>query len=299
MSVERSEALVRELPTPWRKAAEEAPAVTVTFAAPTDVVVDDWTLTCSRNGAVLFSTSLRPPLTIGQLVADLPMHAGVSNAVAVEPTVVLAACLVDQQASGTTVSLLRYTNPTWRLLDTLAGALVSAVQRADIGLAQANLLHAGGDFADWWARWTGAARHVAEGDGAFTGRQLHELIRHRDNNLALATLIQDDFGVPVVEVRNLLPLAFQCSDQPMRGRPLRGWRYNATCAEVVLGGFPSLDLIAATRANAAAGVTVFVRGTLSLAGADATKLGGPDILVGSPPAMQIGVRAIGVGKVGP
>lgn len=141
----------------------------------------------------------------------------------------------------------------------------------------------------------------AETDEAYTARQLYELVRPRENNLALAELIRTDTGVIVEDVRDLQRDLFIPSETPVRGRFLPGKKYTAMAAEVMLRDFPTLAAIEAARANVAAGVAVFVLGTFRMAALSPSSLTFRTrrLIIGPVPAMEIGVGAIGAAKIGP
>lgn len=198
--------------------------------------------------------------------------------------------------------LKRWTQEIWRLFDPAAVALVAAGQRISIGLAQLNLLTAAADFADFWGTVTSTPRRLGESDEDYTARQLHELLRPRSNNEALARLLEEDLGVPVIEVRDLEPDVFRCSRTPLRGFPLAGKRYNAATAEVIFGGVSPIEAYAVARANVAAGVRVVLHDTFDLTVGESPYYFGPSpYTIGSPPAMKINHPdgTIGVGKIGP
>lgn len=201
-----------------------------------------------------------------------------------------------------THEMLRWSEPVWRLFDPAAGALVAAGRRIGIGLAQLNLLTAAADFADFWGTLTATVRRPSETDEAFTARQLHELLRPRENNEALAALLEEEHGVPVREVRDLWRDVFRCSMTPLAGYPLAGRRFNASTAEVVFAGMPPVGALETAEANVAAGITVLLRGELSLGDRETPYyLASSPYLIGAPPAMKIGHPdgTIGIGKIGP
>lgn len=307
MSIER-DALLSYLPTPWRKDALPVPVFQVLLAQAGTVRVADGRLdVVDGSGVSLLSVDLDDRhLTMAQLF-DTIVATPLLGAVALADDITadqLAGSLLDTEDvvadGGGAVQLFRWSSPTWRLLDPARRQLVEKVAKIDIGLAQGNLLTSAGDFADWWARWLGAMRREGEGDATFTARQLRELIRPRENNLALATLLEAEFGVTVVEVIDLRPLVFVASRTPLRGHPLRGWRYNSASIEVRLIGFPSAALIALARQQLAAGITAFFLGVYDLEAVPAAyDFAETPIVIGTPPAMQIGPGRIGVGKIGP
>lgn len=233
-------------------------------------------------------------------------------------TVGLTGTLVDSTADAVNASALledgpitlaplethpfvRWTEALWRLFDPAAVALVAAAERIAIGLAQMNLLTAAADFADFWGLLTGTVRRPVEADEAYTARQLHEILRPRENNESLAALLEEEHGVPVREVRDLERDIFLCSVTPLTGFPLMGKKYNAASAEAVFGGMPPPGAFETARGNVAAGITIFLRGELTLGDQETPYyLGGSSYLIGAPPAMQIGgPHPIGIGKIGP
>jgi hypothetical protein len=197
-------------------------------------------------------------------------------------------------------SFARWTNPVWQFGAAFGEALAAAAARLDAALAQLNLLTSAGFFANLWGRLTGTVRRTGEADDTYTIRQLHELLRPRENNEALAALIEEDAGVAVTEVRDLRRDVLELSGGPLRQGMLPGRDYNACVAEVRLEqDFPSVAVLAATRGNVAAGIACRVRGTLPIVAESTLAVYLRDLQVGEPPAMTIGTTAIGVGKVGP
>lgn len=155
--------------------------------------------------------------------------------------------------------------------------------------------------------WPGATQFTAdytivwdaEPDDAYTQRQLRELLRPRENNIALAVAITEDTGVPVREVRDLRRQVFTLNG-PLRGRPLPGTRCNTATAEVVLEGEPTVAVIASAQAHAAAGVHVLVLGAMTPPmGASTLDVVVRAIVIGDVPPMQIGVTPIGGGRIAP
>lgn len=199
-----------------------------------------------------------------------------------------------------------HTNPVHTLLKPVAIELAAAAARGDLAEAQLNLLRAAGWFPDYWGTHLGARRHAGESDETYTARQLDELLRQRENNEALGELLEHDVPTlrPGTEVHDQRPDVLVVSDSPLRGRPLAGWRYNALTVLVRVLGFPSQSVLALARAHVAAGVTVLVQGEEALGEAGAPVSTGFTLSwaarqVGPVPAMQIGVGAIGRGKIGP
>ena len=145
----------------------------------------------------------------------------------------------------------------------------------------------------------------SEADDLYVARQLDELLRPRENNLALADLIETDFpGTIVEEVRNLLSDVFLFSNTPMRNHRLLGDRYNTATAEVRLGTFPEKAIIDAAEDNAAAGIKVFVLGRAALAVPESNLvLQSTTLQIGEAPPLRIGGLTgdegkIGLGKIG-
>ena len=148
---------------------------------------------------------------------------------------------------------------------------------------------------------------VPESDEAYTARMLYELLRPRENNIALSLAIQGDAGVNIEEVRDLERDIFVLggdAGEPgttLEGYFLAGGRYNAATAEVRIDGFPTVAAIASARANAAGGVRLFVLGRLpfNALSRSTLTLRARRLIIGAVPAMQIGVGAIGQTKIGP
>ena len=138
----------------------------------------------------------------------------------------------------------------------------------------------------------------AESDAVYTARQRHELLRPRENNVALARAVTEDTGIMVHEVRDVRRLVYVVGG-PLRGRPMPGARYNTATAEVLVDGLPTLAVIAAAHQHAAAGITVLVRGAMRLrAGASDTIVRTRRATIGPVPVMQIGVGRIGRTRIG-
>lgn len=133
----------------------------------------------------------------------------------------------------------------------------------------------------------------AESDAAYTARQRHELLRPRENNLAMARAITEDTGVSVPEVRDLRRRVYVVGG-PLYRRPMPGRRYNTATAEVRVDGLPTVAVIAAAERHAAAGVTVLIRGAMRIRGSHSdTVVRVRRATIGPVPVMQIGVGRIG------
>jgi hypothetical protein len=284
-----------------------APALTLTYSGAAALlarIAEDALVIEDEDGTPQAVIALEGR-TLAQLVGDVEAALLGVGAVLVDDAwapVLAEALLVDGPTplDGAGVTFSVFTSPNWRLLGAVRGAVEGAVARLDAGMAQLNLLTADGAFADLWGQLTGTPRRREESSTAYTLRQLRELIRHRENNMALADLIEQEvLGVHVVDVTDLRPLVFVCSGSPMRGRPLAGRRYNAATCEVVLEGFPSVFILELARAHVAAGVTVFVRGTYTLAeGRVDYRVTSSPLRIGTPPPMVIGTGIVGVGQIG-
>ena len=202
-------------------------------------------------------------------------------------------------APGT--AFARWTSPLWRILEPFRHALKAHVVTLERAIAQLFLLRAAGFFADYWGLHTVTPRHPSEADDPYVARQRRELIRPRENNFALADVIEEDTGVPVLEVRDLYPDVFRANRGRVNRDRLMGRYYNAASCEVRLGGFPTAAAVTAAKQNVAGGITVFVLGQEPLDAGDTTTIHFDDtpISITPPPPMQIGVTPIGIGKIGP
>ncbi len=241
--------------------------------------------------------------TLGELalaltaVPDVGVVLELAGSEAVRAAVLLEAPAMPVGGAG--LPVFRWTNPTWQLLEAVRPLLEAAAADVDVAVDQLHLLRAAGDFAELWGAFTGTDRVSGELDEAYTARQLLELLRPRENNQALAALLEHDTGVVVEEVADLRRDVFVCSGSRMRGRPLAGRRFNACTTEVRVSGFPGGAVADLAARHAAAGITVFVTGTMELDGLDSDlDIGSGELQVGEPPPMQIGVTAIGIGKIG-
>ncbi len=77
-------------------------------------------------------------------------------------------------------------------------------------------------------------------------------------------------------------------------------RFNTATAEVALEGEPTVAVVAAATAHAAAGIHVLVAGVMTPAlGLSTLDVVVRAIVIGEVPPMQIGVTPIGGGKIGP
>lgn len=301
MSVERH-ALLSALPRVFRTGPQPAPALVCTWAgAGTLTVAVTATALELAIDDVSLATIARAD-TLADLALALTALPDVGVVLAEGSEAVRAAVLLEAPALPVTAEglvLYRWTNPTWRLLEAVRPLFEDAAADVDIAVDQLNLLRAGGDFADLWGRLTGTARGVDELDDAYTARQLRELLRPRENNEALAALLEEDTDVVVEEVADLRRDVFTASRSPLRGRPLAGRRYNACTTEVRVRGFPGGAVAHLAALHAAAGITVFVTGTLELDGLGSDlDISSGALQVGEPPPMQIGITAIGIGKIG-
>jgi len=202
--------------------------------------------------------------------------------------------------------IYRWTSPTWRLLNPLATALGQETANTLVGLTQLNLLTSAAFFADLWGSYLGIPRKTNEDDATYTARVRHEILRPRENNQALAQILEEDFPPIHVEVvDDLVRHCFMPSDDiQLRYRPLRGWRYNIATIEIVVrGGFPTIEMIRAAERHSAGGVKVYMRGEWFLdlmpspAGYD---FAGTQVLVGRPLPIKINAPPpVGTGKIGP
>lgn len=304
MSLERA-GILEALPRVFRRDPQPVAALTLTYTGAgtcTAAVVDGAFVLAGEDGAPSETVPLTG--TLGELAGLLAAVAGVTCVVSEAAAGALpATMLLDEPARGLSVAPLgfvRWRSPLWQLLDAIAEQLRGLVAAAPAARAQLNLLTAGGAFADAWGALTGTVRRAGEADGDYTTRQLHELLRGRENNQALAALLEEGGpGIHVTEVADLEREVFVCSGSPLRGRPLAGARHNACTIEVRLDGFPSAAVLAIARAHVAAGVEVFVHGRYALPTVPSEyDIGDGVLVVGEPPAMQIGVGRIGVGRIG-
>jgi hypothetical protein len=325
--------LLRELPSPWLKDPEGVPAIHLTGPGGASLVLTgDYIIATPTPGdqptvIPVEGTTLRE---VVQRLTD----AGIAATLAPGTDPILAAAvLIEAEAfslpvqtaskwgqsqwntarwslralSGKPTDIWRWTSETWRLLDPIAEQLKDETENMLVGLAQMNLLTSATTFADWWGRYTGIPRKPGEvDDAAYTARQRDELLRPRENNLALANLLEHDFPpLKVSLVEDSVRRCFQPSDdKQLRYRPLRGWRYNVATIEIAVeGGFPSADFIAAAERNAACGVKVFVHGSwdmASMASPAGYDFAGTQILFGAPLPITINAPPpVGVGKIGP
>jgi hypothetical protein len=325
-------ALLRELPSPWRKDPLAEPAIRITGPVGTVVTLVDQVLTIHAELALAPYVRWNEPLgwnrsiwapnadairsgeipLVGQSLDELRIQIG--NAGAGATLIGLGArsthVLLDQpdQASvgpDTPVTLYAFTSHTWWFLSPMAAALDAAQTNVDVGLAQLDLLTAAGVFADRWGAYCGIPRRADEADADYTARIRHELLRPRENNLALADLLETDF--PPLTVTSVTDLITEClepsDDRALRGRPLRGWVYNIATIEIVCDGLPTAAVVAAAERNVAAGVRVYIRGQWAVptmpspAGYD---FAGSQILLGVPAYMTINAPPeIAVGAIAP
>ena len=323
------EALLRELPSPWRKDPIPVPAFAITGPAGAIITLADDTLTvvlkghpdpvviplgdmtfdelvraCADNGIGASTDPLSGPLLASTMLPEGPRTAEAAAASRWNRAIWNKDTWLPRLVDVITFS--RWTSDTWRLLDPLAERLAFEDGNGDAGLAQLNLLTSAGVFADLWGAYCGIPRHPGESDEDYTARIRWELLRPRENNLALADLLEHDYPpLHVALVDDVVRRCFMPSDDiALRGRPLRGWYYNiATVGIDVEGGFPSADMIAAAEKNAACGVTVYVRGHykfLSMPSPAGYDFAGSTIRFGVPIPIKINAPPpVGVGKIGP
>ncbi len=292
----------------YRREPMPVSALTVAYGnalgSVTLTVADDILQLDGVDGAPTRTIPLVAGVTLGDVATTLNTIDGVTAEVQDGADAVWALALLDEDhvplvTDGDPITLQRFTNPLWQLLEALRLQLDHAVANCDAGVAQLNPLTAAAYFADEWGRYTVTPRRDGELDDAYTARQLRELQRPRENNFGLAQCIEDDTDVHVIEVADLEPSVFVVSGSPLRGRPLAGSYYNAATCEVLLDGFPTLAAIETAFGNAAAGIQVYVRGRQQLVNAlTYLQLGGEPVRSVPPPSMQIGTGAIGIGKIG-
>ncbi len=303
MSVER-QALLQALPRMFRTDPRPVAALSCTWGGAVGItlaVTDGAIVLADADGVVVASVALVG--TLGDVAAALNSVLNLTCTLT-DPVAapVAAATLLEAPAAplSAAVTIHRWTNPTWQLLEAIRPGLEAAAGDIDTAIAQLNLLMAGGDFAELWGVLTGTVRRPGELDATYTARQLRELLRPRENNQALAQLIEEDTGVVVDGIVDLSREVYRPSATPLAGAFLPGRRYNASTAEVRMRGFPGGLVAHLAQANAAAGITVFVVGALDLDGLGSDlEVDSSPIQVGEPPFMQIGVTAIGVGRIAP
>jgi hypothetical protein len=301
------DALLRALSRMFRTDPMAVPTFELFYlgAGTLTATVADGVLTLTGIGGAPSRTIALEPLTLEQLLVEvLAIGNGLSAGIdltQLDALPVRAVTLLDDGPRDVTaegVSLSRFTNPLWFVFDAVAERLTAAAVDLDAAVAQLNLLTAAGFFADFWGTLTGTVRS-GEDDEAYTARQLFELLRPRENNEALALILERDFGLPVREVVDLRREVFTLGG-PLRGRYLPGRRFNTATCEIRVDGFPSAVALAAAHTHAAGGVRVFMSGRLDLTGTGSLfGLRGGTAQIGEPPPMQIGVTPIGIGKIGP
>jgi hypothetical protein len=307
------DALLRELPSPWRKGALAIPVLTIDGPIGTVVSLDSDVLTVqpptSPEPTAIPATQSLDAIRlacgnagVGCALVD-PTLAAVSGAVLLpfpETTVVATT------AGVTLLPLFGWASPTWRLLDPLAEQLAAESVNVEVGLAQLNLLEAATSFADLWGTYLGIPRFPGEDDATYTARMRWWTIRPKENGYALAAALEEDF--PPLKVTIVVDTVTECfipsDDKPLRYRPLRGWHYNVATIDIITeGAFPSEDMANAAARLVACGIKVYLRGAFALtpmaspAGYD---FAGTDCTVGLPLPIQINhAPPIGIGKIGP
>lgn len=290
------------------KGPEPVPALTIAYAgvgtATVQVTEDAQFVVAGIDGAPSFTVPL-DGVSFDALVAIIVGETGFSATLAADgPGAVWALSLLaaPEVALDAPVVFQRATNPLYLLFLAVGRQIDLREPGLDAGPAQLNLLRAAGYFADFWAEFTDTPRLFNEIDDVYVARQLHELIRGRENNYALADLIEeDDPGSKVVDVQDLEPFIFRCSATPMREYVLAGEHYNAASFEVILDAFTALDLVVSlVERNRAAGTTGYVIASLVFSDiASGFSIGDVPLRVGPLTAMKIGPGTIGVDKIGP
>lgn len=296
----------------WRKDPVPVLALELTYTGPGTAVVelrdDAHFVVSGESGAGSFDIDLDADgFTLADLVEAILQH-GDYGALLQDPasTELLAISLITEPSRPIGpggVTFHRFTSPNWRLFRAIAKRLDLTEPDLDAAAEQLNLLKAAEFFADFWGTFTGTLRKDGESDEAYTARQLRELLRPRENNGALADLIEEDvLGSEITEVADLEPKIFRPSGTPLRGFFLPGRYYNAASFEIVGEGTGNLSLVGElVRVNRAAGTTGYVIAKFRSDDPTSYLHFNDEIPVkaGSPPPMQIGVGAIGVGKIGP
>jgi len=303
------DALLRELPSPWRKDARAVPVLTIDGPPGTVASLDGDMLTV-QAGTSAFAT----PIPTTQSLDAIRIAAGnVGIGIAlVDPSLANVSGGILVPFPPATVSpfaalpLLGWMSTTWRILDPFAAALSDESSNIVIGLAQLNLLDAATSFADLWGSYLGIPRRPGEDDATYTQRMRWWTIRPKENNYALAACLEYDFPPLLVsDVEDTVTRCFLPSDdKPLRYRPLRGWHYNIATIDIFThGAFPNQDMANQAARLVACGVKIFLRGSYALtpmaspAGYD---FAGTEFLVGIPLPIQINhAPPIGVGKIGP
>lgn len=214
---------------------------------------------------------------------------------------VSALALLEMPATDITnaVATLSYwSNPHWRLFETLGAALAGGAARVDAAVAQLTLLLSAGEWADFWGTLTGIPRQSGEGDGDYTTRQRYEIQRPRENNQALAAVLENDLGVVVTETSDAVRDVLRVPG-PWYGRSVPGPDVNAAVGRIGLLGWADQRAAALAQAHAAGGVTVVVVGTIVLGLASPYRLALRHFQIGGAGPFTVGTTAVGTGKVGP
>ena len=303
------DALLRELPSPWRKEAVAVVALTIDGPLGTVVTLGSDVLTVQAPSS-LTPTAIPLAQTLDAIrleCGNVGVGCALTN-VALAPVsggVLLPFPTTVVQATAP-VSLFAWTSDTWWVLDPLAEQLAAESVNVDVGLAQLNLLTAAMSFADYWGTYLGIPRFPGEDDATYTARMRWWTIRPKENNYALANCLEEDFPpLKVSAVEDTVTHCFEPSDdRPLRYRPLRGWHYNVATIDILTtGAFPNADMVNDAARLVACGVKIFLRGSYALtpmqspAGYDFT---GSQLTIGVPLPIQINnIPPIGVGKIGP
>ena len=154
-----------------------------------------------------------------------------------------------------------FENLLWVLLRPLGFALEARSEGISSALAQLNLLTSEGEWADTWGRFLGIRRHAGEADATYTARMKHEIIRGRENNLALAQILADDFGIEDVVIEDLLPLVLIWNETRWQSY-VAGQIYNSGAFRVIYadpGGVDSRQVVAAVAKHKSAGTRFVMR----------------------------------------
>lgn len=292
--------LLELLPDFFSAEAEPVPALTVTYAGGGMAVleVSDEQLSVLVDNAEVARLDLTAE-TLGSLPASLTALAPDVTLTPLLPGVMPAVVLLDSGRVEPPVTLTAWRSATWRVLEALGHRLGRSATKLDAGVAQANLLTSAGHFADLWGQLLGRGRRLDEDDATYTARLLRETLRPRENNQALAALLEEDFpGLEVFQVRDNRPRVFRCSGTPLRHFHLAGRRYNAGVVDVELRGNASREVSDAAQFHVAGGVLAWVVGVIGLDGGPGLGLADTPLQIGPPAPMQIGTGTIGLGAIG-
>ena len=139
--------------------------------------------------------------TIGALASDIEARPGYAVSFRDNGPISLRSANILIPATGHTAAthggrILAYTSLLWSYFHAVSGELDGMREVSADLLEQLVMTASRGEIADLWGRYYGVRRQDTEGDEAYTGRILAEIVRPKSNALAIEQAVEDLTGAP-------------------------------------------------------------------------------------------------------